>query len=66
MMKPSPGVGEKKPETRDQVKRIVGRVFLWLGLAVSIYILGLAIDTLVYPGVVGPAPTSHRVNLSPR
>jgi hypothetical protein len=66
MMKPSPGVGEKKPETRDQMKRIVGRVFLWLGLAVSLYILGLAIDTLVDRGGVGPAPTSQRINLSSR
>ncbi len=66
MMEPSPGVGEKKAETRDQVKRIVGRVSLWLVLGVSIYILGLAIDTLVDPGGVGPVPTSHRLNLSQR
>ena len=57
---------EKKPETRDQVKGIIGRVCLWLGLAISIYLLGLAIDTLVDPGAMGPVPTSHRVDLYQR
>jgi hypothetical protein len=51
-------------ETRDQVKRIFGKVSLWLGLAVCIYIFGLAIETLVDRGAAGPVTASHRLNLS--
>jgi len=65
-MKPSTWGLREESETRDKVKRIVGKVALWLGLAVLIYILGLTIDTLVDAQGVGLGPPSHRDHLSSR
>lgn len=65
-MRPSTWGLKEKSGTKKRVQRIVGKVVLWLGLAVLIYILGLTIDTLVDARGVGPGPPSHRGHLSSR